>query len=147
MGLAQSSKREEFVSADQSPGYVKNVRIPYPYLISGNNPYPFPYPYQTFQLVTYPYPSTYFFSKINPYPVPNSEPILENHPYPFPSPYPFFDFSYVPVPVPISVQFPYTSRTWDFWSRRDRGNLMRFSKNHLRILKNQPFDKKNCLRR
>ena len=71
-------------------GVRRNVRIPYPYLISGNNPYPFPYPYQTFQLVTYPYPSTYFFSKINPYPVPNSEPILENHPYPFPSPYPFF---------------------------------------------------------
>jgi len=128
-------------------GVRRKVRIPYPYLISRNNPYLFPYPYQIFsRLRTRTRLRTFFLkSTRTPYQIPYlfwkitrtcSRP--RTH---------FFDFSYVPKPVPISVHFPYTSRTRDFWSRRYRGNLMRLSKNHLRILKNQPFDKKNCLRR
>ena len=95
---------------------------------------PFPYPYQTFELVTYPFPSTFFFFKST------------RTPYQIPYLYwkitrtrsrtrtQFFGFSYVPVHVPISVHFPNTLRTRDFWSRLDRGNLTRFSKNHLRII-------------
>ena len=121
--------QERTLWGEPESGVRRRVRIPYPYLISGNNPYPFPYPYQTFQLVTYPYPSTYLFLKSTrtPYQIPylfwkitRTRSRLRTH---------FFDFSYVPVPVPISVHIPYTSRTRDFWSRRDRGKSLKI--NHL----------------